>query len=191
MPGAADPLFHNGRTHGRWTQQEVPDSQLQALYDLLKLGPTSANCSPARLLFLRTQEAKEKLKPALSPGNIDKVMSAPVATIVAYDPKFYDQLPRLFPFADARPWFANDMSLAQETAFRNSSLQAGYLILAARAMGLDCGPMSGFDNAMVDALFLSAYGWKSNLLVMLGHGDAEALPPRAPRLSFDEACVLL
>jgi 3-hydroxypropanoate dehydrogenase len=184
-------LFTEGRSQNRWTQETVADSALQALYDLVKFGPTSANSSPARLLFLRTQEAKEKLKPALSPGNIEKTMTAPVVTIVAYDPKFYDQLPRLFPHADARPWFANDYSLAQDTAFRNSSLQAGYLILAARLLGLDCGPMSGFDNSMVDSLFLSAYGWKSNLLVCLGHGDPAGLFPRSPRLSFDEACVLL
>lgn len=190
MPDAAA-LFQDGRTHSRWTDEPVSDDQLRELYELLKLGPTSANCSPARLLFLRTQEAKEKLKPALSPGNIEKSMTAPVVTVVAYDPKFYDQLPRLFPHADARPWFADDDSLARDTAFRNSSLQAGYMILAARAVGLDCGPMSGFDNSMVDQLFLGAYGWRSNLLVTLGHGDSAALPPRAPRLSFDEACVLL
>ncbi len=191
MSEAADRLFRDGRSHSAWRSDDVADTELEALYDLLKLGPTSANCTPARLLFLRTREAKEKLKPALSPGNVDKTLTAPVVCIVAYDPKFYDQLPRLWPHGDARAWFANDMSLAQETAFRNSSLQAGYLILAARAVGLDCAPMSGFDNSMVDSLFLGAYGWKSNMLVGLGHGDASALPPRDPRLGFDEACLLL
>jgi 3-hydroxypropanoate dehydrogenase len=188
---ALDTLLREARTHYHWTNAPVSDEDLERLYDLLKFGPTSANCSPARLLFLRTREAKEKLKPALSAGNLEKTMAAPVVAIVAYDPKFYDNLPRLFPHADARPWFADNAALADVTAFRNSSLQAGYLILAARAVGLDCGPMSGFDNAMVDELFLAAYGWKSNLLVNLGHGDASRLHPRAPRLSFDEACVLL
>lgn len=188
---ALDTLFRQARTANKWTSAPVDDPKLQELYDLLKLGPTSANSSPARFLFLRTQEAKEKLKPALSAGNLDKTMAAPVVVIVAQDPKFYDQLPRLFPHADARPWFADNYDLATTTAFRNASLQAAYLILAARAVGLDAGPMSGFNNDMVDELFLSAYGWKSNLLCCLGHGDPEGLFPRSPRLTFDEACVLL
>ena len=141
-------------------------------------------------MFVRTAEAKEKLKPALSAGNLDKTMAAPVVAIVAEDPKFYDQLPRLFPHADARAWFASSEALAAETAFRNSSLQGAYLIMAARALGLDAGPMSGFDRAKTDAAFFAESGWKSNFLVNLGHGDPAPLFPRAPRLSFDEACVL-
>lgn len=183
-------LFTEARTHWKWREQPVPDASLHELYDLMKNGPTSANCSPARLVFLRTGEAKERLRPALSAGNLDKTMTAPVVVIVAEDPRFYDQLPRLFPHADARAWFAGNEALAEETAFRNSTLQGAYLILAARAMGLDAGPMSGFDRSKVDAAFFAASGWKSNFLVNLGHGDASVLHPRAPRLAFDEACVL-
>jgi 3-hydroxypropanoate dehydrogenase len=188
---ALDQLFREARTQNKWTDQPVTDDELRQLYDLLKLGPTSANCSPARVLFLRSQSAKERLKPALSSGNRDKTMAAPVVAIVAYDPKFYDQLPKLFPHADARSWFTSSEKLAEETAFRNGTLQGGYLILAARAIGLDAGPMSGFDNAKVDAEFLNWRGWKSNFLVNLGHGDPDGLFARNPRLSFDEACQLL
>ncbi len=189
--GALDLLFRTARTQNAWTDREVTDETLRALYDLLRMGPTSANCSPARFLFLRTREAKERLRPALSAGNTEKTMAAPVTVIVAYDPRFFDLLPRLFPHADARAWFAGNEALAQETAFRNGTLQGGYLILAARALGLDCGPMSGFDKAKVDAEFLAAWGWKSNFLVNLGHGDASGLFARSPRLDFDEACQLL
>ena len=164
------------------------------MYGLLRMGPTSANCSPARFLFLRTTEAKERLRPALSPGNVDKTMSAPVVAVVAYDPQFFEQLPKLFPHADARAWFAGNEALASETAFRNGTLQGGYLIMAARAVGLDAGPMSGFDKSKVDEAFFGASGWKSNFLVNLGHGvegDESGLFPRSPRLTFDEACVLL
>ena len=184
-------LFRDARTHFKWTDQPVTDDELRAVFDLLKWAPTSANCSPARFLFLRTKEAKEKLRPALSPGNVDKTLAAPVTVIVAHDPHFYDQLPKLFPHADAKSWFSGNYELAQETAFRNGTLQGGYLILAARALGLDAGPMSGFDNAKVDAAFLSDRGWKSNFLVNLGHGDASALFPRSPRFAFEEACQLL
>jgi 3-hydroxypropanoate dehydrogenase len=186
-------LFRDARTHNnnKWTDQPVTDDELRAVYDLLKLGPTSANASPARFLFLRTKEAKEKLRPALSAGNVDKTMAAPVTAVVAYDPHFYDHLPRLFPHADAKAWFSGNYDLAQETAFRNGTLQGAYLIIAARALGLDCGPMSGFDKAKVDAAFLSEKGWKSNFLVNLGHGDASSLHERSPRLDFDEACQLL
>jgi len=155
------------------------------------MGPTSANSSPARLLFLRTTEAKERLRPALSAGNVDKTMSAPVVCIVAHDPAFYEELPKLFPHADARSWFAGNEALAAATTFRNGSLQGAYLIMAARAAGLDAGPMSGFDNAKVDAEFLASTGWKSNFLVNLGHGDLSKLPPRSPRFEFDEVCRLL
>lgn len=189
--GALDALFRTARTKSAWTDTPVPDDTLQKLYDLLKYGPTSANCSPARFLFLRSPESRERLKPALNPGNIDKTMSAPVTVIVAHDPQFYEQLPKLFPHADARGWFAGNPDLAEETAFRNGTMQGAYLIMAARALGLDCGPMSGFDKARVDQTFLSDQGWRSNFLINLGYGVAEDPFPRAPRLGFDEACVLL
>ncbi len=184
-------LFRDARTHNKWTDQPVTDDELRALFDLLKMGPTSANSSPARFLFVRTPEAKEKLRPALSAGNVDKTMAAPVTVIVAHDPHFYDHLPKLFPHADARAWFSGNYDLAQETALRNGTLQGAYLIIAARALGLDCGPMSGFDKAQVDTAFLSDRGWKSNFLVNLGHGDPAGLLDRSPRFTFDEACLLL
>ena len=184
-------LFRDARTAYGWTGEAVTDDAIRQLYDLVKLGPTSANSSPARFVFLRTAEARERLRPALSAGNMDKTLTAPVVAIVAYDPRFYDKLPELFPHADARSWFAGNDALAEETAFRNSTLQGAYLILAARAMGLDAGPMSGFDRALVDEAFFVANGWKSNFLVNLGHGDGSGLFPRAPRLAFEDACVLL
>jgi 3-hydroxypropanoate dehydrogenase len=187
-----DLLFREARTYNNFTDQPVTDAELHALHDLLKIGPTSANCSPGRFLFLRTQEAKQKLAPALSSGNLEKTMAAPVTAIVAYDPKFYEKLPKLFPHnPDAIAWFADNPSLAAVTAFRNGTLQGAYLILAARALGLDTGAMSGFDNAMVDELFLADRGWRSNFLCNIGHGDPTGLFPRSPRLEFDEACVLL
>ncbi len=186
-----DQLFREARTHYHWQDRPVGDDQLRAVFDLLKMGPTSANCSPARFLFLRTPEAKERLRPALSAGNVDKTMAAPVVAIVAYDPKFYEDLPKLCPHADARSWFAGNEGLASETAFRNGTLQGAYLMVAARAAGLDCGPMSGFDNARVDAEFLVAMGWKSNFLVNIGFGEHWKLSPRARRFEFDEACRLL
>jgi 3-hydroxypropanoate dehydrogenase len=170
----------------------VSDDSLRELYDLLNWGPTSANSSPARFLFQRSQEAKQRLAPALSSGNLDKTMAAPVTVIVAYDPKFYEYLPRLFPHnLDARSWFTSNEALAAATAFRNGTLQGAYLIVAARAVGLDAGPMSGFDNDMVDEEFLRGYGWRSNFLVNLGHGDPAGLYPRSPRLEFEDACRLL
>ena len=184
-------LFLDARTQNSWAPGPVSDETLEEMYRLLRMGPTSANCSPARFVFLRTQEAKEKLRSALSPGNVDKTMSAPVVAIVATDPVFFEELPKLFPHADARAWFAGNEALASETAFRNGTLQGAYLIMAARAVGLDAGPMSGFDKAKVDEAFFGARGWKSNFLVNLGHGDPARLYPRSPRLSFDEACVLL
>jgi 3-hydroxypropanoate dehydrogenase len=189
---ALDLLFRYARSHNRFTDQPVTDDELRALYDILRMGPTSANSSPARFLFLRTHEAKQRLAPALSPGNHDKTMAAPVTVIVAYDPKFYEKLPKLFPHnPDAMAWFSGNGSLAATTAFRNGTLQGAYLILAARAAGLDTGPMSGFDNAMVDEVFLADRGWRSNFLCNIGHGDPAGLYPRSPRLAFDEACVLL
>jgi len=187
---ALDALFTAARTQNKWTDKPVSDAELQAIYDLVKMAPTSANSCPARFIFVRTPEAKEKLKPALSAGNLDKTMTAPVTVIVAYDPKFYEQLPKLFPHADARAWFSGNPALAEETAFRNSTLQGAYLIMAARALGIDSGAMSGFDKAKVDEAFLAGHGWKSNFLINLGHGDESVLFPRAPRLSFDEACIL-
>jgi 3-hydroxypropanoate dehydrogenase len=186
-----DALFTSARTQNKWTGEPVSDATLHELYDLVKMGPTSANCSPGRFLFLRTPEAKDKLKPALSAGNLEKTMAAPVTVIVAHDPLFYEQLPRLFPHADARAWFSGSEALATETAFRNGTLQGAYLILAARALGLGVGPMSGFDKAKVDEAFLSERGWKSNFLINLGHGDESGQFARSPRLTFDEACVLL
>ena len=188
---AVEALFHQARTQNKWTDQPVSDENLHAIYDVLKMGPTSANSSPARFVFVRTAEGKERLRPALSAGNVEKTMAAPVVAIVAHDPRFYDHLPRLFPHADARSWFAGNDAFATETAFRNGTLQGAYLIMAARAIGVDCGPMSGFDKAKIDEAFLAESGWKSNFLVNLGHGDATGLFPRAPRLAFDEACRLV
>jgi len=158
---------------------------------LARMGPTAANCSPARFVFVRSVEGKAKLKPALQAGNLDKTMAAPVTVIVATDFRFYDKLPLLFPHADARSWFVGNEQLIQTAGFRNANLQAGYFILAARALGLDAGPMSGFDNAAVDASFFADTGWKSNFLINLGHGDTTGLYPRNPRLPFEEACQLV
>jgi 3-hydroxypropanoate dehydrogenase len=187
---ALDTIFRTARSHFAWTGTPISDEQLHQLYDLTKFGPTSANCSPARFVFLRTQEARERLLPALSEGNVAKTMAAAVTVIVAYDPTFYDRLPYLFPHADARSWFAGNAALAEETAFRNGTLQGAYLIIAARALGIDTGPMSGFDRATVDREFFAANGWKSNFLVNLGEGDPTPLFPRAPRLDFDDACLM-
>jgi 3-hydroxypropanoate dehydrogenase len=166
----------------------VPDATLEEVYNLLKWAPTSANSSPARFVFIRTSEAKAKLKQALSPGNIEKTMTAPVTVIVAHDIEFYEKLPFLFPHADARSWFAGNAAFAETSAFRNGTLQGAYLMMAARSVGLDVGAMSGFDNAKLDELFFAGTTWKSNFLVNLGFGDAAGLFPRSPRLSFDEAC---
>jgi 3-hydroxypropanoate dehydrogenase len=184
-------LFTSARTYNSWQDTPVSDELIRDIYDMLRMGPTSANCSPARFLFLRSTEAKEKLRPALSAGNIDKTMAAPVVAVVAHDPQFYDELPKLFPHADARSWFAGNEALSSETAFRNGTLQGAYLIMAARAVGLDAGPMSGFDKARVDSAFFSTSGWKSNFLVNLGYGDPAGIFPRSPRLAFDQACVLM
>ena len=187
---ALDTLFRTARTTTSWQDREVPDDLLRQLYELVKLAPTSANCSPARFVFVRSTEAKEKLKPALSGGNVAKVMSAPVTVIVAHDENFYDKLSILYPYADAKPWFTSNYSLAHDTAFRNGSLQGAYLIMAARALGLDAGPMSGFDNSKVDFSFFPGGTWRSNFLINLGYGEREGLQPRLPRLLFEEACRL-
>lgn len=190
-PTSLDALFKTARTHYRWLDEPVSDDALRTVYDLMKWGPTSANSSPARFLFLRTPAAKERLRPALSAGNVDKAMAAPVVAIVATDPAFYESLPYLYPQADARSWFAGNDELARATASRNGTLQGGYLIMAARAAGLDCGPMSGFDNDLVDREFFGTEGWQSNFLVCLGHGDPADAGQRSPRLEFDAACRLL
>jgi 3-hydroxypropanoate dehydrogenase len=186
-----DLLFREARSHNQWLDKPVPDETLRELYDLLKFGPTSANSSPARFVFIRTAAGKERLRPALSAGNLEKTLKAPVTAIVAYDPRFFEKLPRLFPHnADAISWFTGNDSLAATTAFRNGTLQGAYLIVAARALGLDTGPMSGFDNATVDAAFFASSGWRSNFLVNIGYGDPAGLFDRSPRLPFDEAVVL-
>ena len=184
-------LFEGARTPAAWSEQPVADEMLRRLYEVLRNGPTSANCCPARFMFLRTEGARDRLRPTLSAGNVARVMAAPVTCIVAHDPAFYELLPRLWPHGDARAWYADNYTLATETAFRNGTLQGAYLILAARALGLDAAPMSGFDNGRVDSEFLLGTGWKSNFLVCLGHGDGAMMPPRDPRLDFDEACRLL
>lgn len=187
---ALDTLFIEARTHSAWRDIAVSDAQLESIYNLVRLGPTSANCSPARFLFVRSKDAKARLKPALSSGNIEKTMAAPVTAIVAWDPNFFEQLPTLFPYADARAWFTSSPELATETAFRNSSMQAAYLISACRALGLDTGPMSGFDREKVDAEFFNTNGWKSNLLINIGYGDESKAHKRLPRLAFEDACAL-
>lgn len=188
---ALDQLFREARTHKAWQDEPVPDEALFQLYDLLKMGPTSANCSPGRFVFIRTTEGKERLRPTLAAGNVDKTMAAPVTVIVAHDLEFYERLPELFPHTDARAWFAGKPEAIQANAFRNGALQGGYLLLAARSLGLDCGPMSGFNNEALDNEFFPEGRWRSNFLVNLGHGDGSQLPPRDMRLPFDEACQLL
>ncbi len=182
-------LFRDARTFSAWQDRAVDDGILRQVYDLMKMGPTSANMCPARVVFVKSPEAKEKLKPALDAGNVAKTMAAPVTAIVAMDVRFYEQLPRLFPHADAKAWFKDlPANVLEYIALRNSSLQGAYLILAARSLGLDCGPMSGFDNAKVDAAFFSGTTVKSNFLCNLGYGDRSKLYPRLPRLGFEEAC---
>ena len=181
-------LFDNARTHNGWQPVPVPEATLRQLYDLLKWGPTSANCSPARFIFVTTPEGKAKLLEGMAPGNVEKTRAAPVTVIVGMDMAFYEKLPQLFPHVDARAWFVGNQPMIDATAFRNGSLQGAYLILAARALGLDCGPMSGFDPARVDADFWAGTTVKTNFICNLGHGDASKLMPRSPRLTFDEAC---
>lgn len=188
---ALDRLFRQARTYNKWQSRPVPEAMLRALAELIKMGPTSANCSPARIVFVQSREAKERLKPHLSDGNRDKTMAAPVTAIIGYDTEFYEKLPRLFPQTDARAWFVGKPAHIETTAFRNSSLQGAYLIMAARALGLDCGPMSGFDNAGVDREFFPDGKVKSNFICSLGYGDPAGLRPRSPRLAFEEFCAIL
>jgi 3-hydroxypropanoate dehydrogenase len=186
-----DTIFRQARTHNDFTDQPVSDVILEAVWDLTKMGPTSANCSPMRVVFVKSAGAKEKLKPALSPGNREKTMKAPVTAILAMDMQFYDLLPQLFPHnPQARSWFAEDPAVAEETAFRNATLQAGYFILAARALGLDCGPMSGFDQAQVNDAFFPEGRVRVNFLCNLGYGSGRDMFPRSPRLLFREACSI-
>lgn len=188
---ALDQLFRTARTQNAFQDRPVEDSQLRALYDLLKWGPTAANSTPARFVFVKSAEAKQKLAPALSEGNLAKTLAAPVTVIVGYDEDFHEKLPYLFPHTDAKSWFDGPREGRHEAAFRNGSLQGAYLMLAARALGLDAGPMSGFDNAKVDAAFFAGTAIKSNFLVNLGHGDPSGVFPRLPRLSFDEAARIV
>ncbi len=188
---ALDRLFRQARTIWDWQAGSgFDEGDARAVYEVMKWGPTSANSSPARFVFVNTEAGRERLRPALSAGNVDKTMGAPAVVIVAYDPVFYDQLPMLFPHADARSWFAGNGALAEETAMRNSSLQGAYFIVAARALGYDCGPMSGFDRGRVDEAFFAESGWKSNFLVNVGRGDPGHVQLRLPRLAFEQACQM-
>ena len=181
-------LFDNARTHNGFTAAPVSEAKLRQLYDLMKWAPTSANTSPARIVFVTSPEARAKLLECVSPGNVEKTRSAPVTAIIGMDMAFYEKLPVLFPHADARSWFVGKKEFADTAAFRNSSIQGGYFILAARAVGLDCGPMSGFDHEKMDAAFWAGTPIKTNFICNLGHGDATKLFSRSPRLSFEEAC---
>ena len=185
-------LFITGRTHNDWIEKDVPDSLLHELYNLMKWGPTSANCSPARITFIKSQEAKNRLVKYLIESNIEKTISAPVTAIIAYDTKFFEFIPKLFPHnPEAKEWFSGSEEFAEVTAFRNSSLQGAYFILAARTLGLDCGPMSGFDNVGIDNEFFSESDFKSNFICNIGYGDHNKLFDRSPRFDFDEVCKIL
>jgi len=188
---AFEQLFLQAHTNNAWQDKPVADELLQQLYDTLRMGPTSMNCSPARIVFVKSKAAKQKLDSTLMEGNRAKTMAAPVTAIIGYDAHFYDQLPKLFPNdPKARDLFAGNATLSDITAFRNGTLQGAYLILAARALGLDCGPMSGFDNAAVDRLFFAGTNVKSNFICNLGYGDPKGIYPRNPRLAFSEACSI-
>ena len=186
-----DRVFRTGRTFNEFEDKEVPEALLKQAYDLAKMAPTSANCQPMRIVFVKSREAKEKLRPALDQGNLDKTMKAPVTAIIAYDLEFYKYLPKLFPHADAKAWFEGNEELIKTTAFRNGSLQGAYFIIAARAVGLDCGPMSGFNSARVDEVFFKDTKIKSNFLINLGYGIPDKLFPRSPRPEFDEFCKIV
>ena len=187
-----DLIFRHARSHSHWLDKPVDDALLRQVYDLAKMGPTSANMCPLRIIFVKSREAKERLKPTLDAGNVNKVMTAPVTAILGMDLRFYEKLPRLFPHADARSWFKDlPEPVLEYMALRNSSLQGAYFMLAARSLGLDCGPMSGFNNAKVDAAFFAGTTIKSNFLCALGYGDASKLHPRSPRLTFEEACQVI
>jgi nitroreductase len=184
-------LFSAARTHSAWQDKPVSDAQLQAIYDLVQWGPTSGNCSPMRVVFVKSEAEKAKLIPCMHTGNQEKTRSAPVTAIIGMDMTFYDQLPRLFPHADARSWFVGNQAVIDATALRNSSLQGAYLMLAARALGLDCGPMSGFHADKVNQTFFAGTNYVTNFICNLGYGDASKLHPRLPRLSFAETCKIV
>ena len=184
-------LFDHARTHNGFTSEAVPEALLRRVYEFMKWGPTSANCSPARIIFVTTPAAKDKLLAGMAPGNVEKTRSAPVTAIIGMDMAFFEKLPQLFPHADAKSWFVGDPQKIEATAFRNSSLQGAYFIVAARALGLDCGPMSGFDAAVVDAAFWAGTTVKTNFICNLGRGDASQLMARSPRLTFEEACQVV
>lgn len=187
-----DLLFRSARSHSVWLDKPVDDALLEQVYELAKYGPTSANMCPLRLLFVKSPEAKERLRPSLNAGNVAKVMTAPVTAILGMDIHFYEKLPQLFPHVDAKSWFKDlPENVLEYVALRNSSLQGAYFMLAARALGLDCGPMSGFDNAKVDGTFFAGTTIKSNFICSLGYGDRSKLHPRAPRLAFKEACKVI
>ncbi len=186
-----DLLFREARTHSHWRGGDINDALLREVYDLAKMPPTSANSSPMRLVFLRSRAAKERLAPALMAGNLGKTMAAPITAIIGYDTRFFELLPRLLPHENARAWFEGDPPLIEETAIRNGTLQGAYFILAARSLGLDCGPMSGFDRSKVDREFFPDGRVKSNFLCNLAYGDASKLHPRSPRLDFEDACHIL
>ncbi|GAB6967466.1 malonic semialdehyde reductase [Komagataeibacter kakiaceti JCM 25156] len=186
-----DLLFRRARTPLAWNDRPVGQETLRQLYDLVSLGPTSGNCCPGRFVFITTESCRERLRPALSAGNVQRVMTAPVTVIVAHDPLFFERMDTLSPIAGVRQWFAADVGLAEETAFRNGTLQGGYLIMAARALGLSVLPLSGFDAAMVEDAFMAQQGWRANFLVSLGYTDGPPPTPRAPRLTFDDACVVI
>jgi len=190
-PDALDQLFVEARTQNGWLDDPVPVALLEAVWDLTKMGATSANCSPARIVFVVSDDAKERLKPCLMEGNVAKTMAAPATAVIGHDMKFYDRLPELFPHADARSWFAGNDALIEETAFRNGTLQGAYFMLAARALGLDCGPMSGFDKDAVDRAFFAGTDVRSNFLCNVGTGSGEDLFPRSPRLGFADACSVV
>lgn len=185
-----DTLFRNARTQYDWTGEPLPEALLRKLYDLVKMGPTGANCTPARFVFCTTAEGREKLADCVSPGNRAKVLQAPCTIVIGMDMEFYERLPELFPHTDARSWFAGKPDEIMDTAYRNSSLQGGYLILAARALGLDAGPMSGFDKAKADAAFWSGTKVETNFICSIGIGTGQKVFPRLPRLSFEDACTI-
>jgi 3-hydroxypropanoate dehydrogenase len=188
----SDQLFHKARTHGHWTDRPVTEDLLRQLYELARMAPTSINSQPMRVVFVRSAEAKDRLRPMLAPNNVDKVMHAPVTAIVAYDLEFYDQMPKLMPHADVRSrMITMPPDKLTRMAMQGGTLQGGYLILAARMLGLDCGPIGGFDNAQVDEGFLSGTQWKSNFLLNLGYADHSQLTPRQPRLDFEDACRIV
>ena len=188
---ALEQLFTEARTHNGFFDRHVPDELLRKAFDIAKMGPTSANQSPLRILFLRSEAAKARLLPALSAGNLEKTKAAPVVAITAYDEQFYEHLPFLFPHADAKPWFSGNAELAARSAFQNGTLQVAYLIIALRAVGLDTGPMTGFDRTKVDAEFFPDGRFKSNVLINIGYGDSSKLFPRSPRFDFDHVAQIL